>query len=144
MTQPPVPIYRPTWANDLCDSYPVFLFYAGQWTLILAILLGTALAATGVVAALRNPAAAVPGQEGRAPEILDTIKDFVQAIAGAPTWLALFAGGILLLWMAINTVPEQCDREKRPAPEASNPPAQPQSSNSAADRIDGATNDSAG
>jgi hypothetical protein len=50
--------------------------------------------------------------------LIETIKGFIEALTSAPTWLALFGGGLLLLWMAGNAVPEVC----KPAPKE--PPAQ--------------------
>ncbi|PSJ40459.1 hypothetical protein [Allosphingosinicella deserti] len=96
--------------GKFCDGYSDFLFNAGKWTLILSILLGILLAAAAVVSAWRQPAPAVLPR-GAAPgptAILDAIKSFIQALSTAPTWLALFGGGLLLLWMAATVVPQTC------------------------------------
>lgn len=100
-------------AATFCKDYIGFLFWAGQWTLGASILLGIALAAATVVMTLRKPVAVAAPRGGPAPvAALDAIKGFIQALSSAPTWLALFGGGLLLLWMAGHMMPEICPAAK--------------------------------
>ena len=121
----------PLWLADFCRDYPLFLFGAGKWMLVLGIVLGVALAVVTLILLLRKKDGA--GDSLRAAgaasptAILDAIKGFLQALSSAPTWLALFGGGILLIWMAGSVTPEQC---QAPAPAAdgsagSGAPAEP-------------------
>jgi hypothetical protein len=104
------PLPGPEWAIDFCRDYTLFLFGAGKWTLIAGILLGVALAVTTIVLLLMPKKEGAPGARTAvaAPAVLDAIKGFLQALSSAPTWLALFGGGVLLLWMAGNAIPERC------------------------------------
>jgi hypothetical protein len=102
----------PQWAADFCKDYTLFLFNWGKGILIVGVLLGVALAVTAVIVALRKRAGdsedharfAAPA----ANVVLDSLKAFIQALSSLPTWLALFGGGVLLLWMAGNVIPEIC------------------------------------
>ena len=106
---------EPEWVRDFCSEYTPFLFDAGWWMIVLAIVLGVALAAAAVAAEWRKgtqpTTEAVPagGGSGAATAILEAAKGFIQALASAPTWLALFGGGVLLLWLAGNAIPDLCD-----------------------------------
>jgi hypothetical protein len=107
----------PEWAADFCKDYVSFLFTTGKWTLIAGILLGVLLAVAAVIAAMvaafRKPAAPAGAVKAAAAaaspiQILEAMKAFLQALSSAPTWLALFGGGILLLWLAGAATPEIC------------------------------------
>ncbi|HEY5723345.1 MAG TPA: hypothetical protein VIT45_13585 [Allosphingosinicella sp.] len=109
----------PEWVAAFCKDYTLFLFDWGRGILIVAVLLGAALAIAAVIVELRKkPAESGGNAELRAPPaptaILDSLKAFIQALSSLPTWLALFGGGVLLLWMAGNVIPEIC---KPPAEE---------------------------
>ena len=138
----------PDWLIEFCSDYTPFLFSAGKWTIIAGILLGIAVAAAKVILAFRQPAGGNPALEAAAsPALLDAIKGFIQALTSAPTWLALFGGGLLLLWMAGNAVPEICNPApkgavNRQAP-AGTAPA-PQGSNSTGNAAAAATGTAGG
>lgn len=112
-------------ASELCAEYAGFLFVAGKITMFVGIALGVSLAVAAVVVAFRKQPAAADGAEvgfAAPTAVLDSIKGFIQAIASAPTWLALFAGGVLLLWMAGSVRPEWCKPAIYPGAQA---PAKP-------------------
>ena len=95
--------------QHICDQYTPFLFQVGEVTIVAGLILGVALAAAAVIVALKPP----PGQAAAnlaAPpaSVIDSIRAFIQAIASAPTWLALFGGGLLLVWMAANMSQGSC------------------------------------
>ncbi|HEX8222514.1 MAG TPA: hypothetical protein VF605_01710 [Allosphingosinicella sp.] len=114
----------PAWIAEFCNDYTPFLFSAGKLTLIAGIILGILLALVAVaalIAELRKKPA--PGGAGKlvapasASSVLDAVKGFIQALSSMPTWLALFGGGILLLWLAGNSVPDICKPPVAPAPQ---------------------------
>lgn len=112
----PNPVVPPAaWIADFCSDYTPFLFSAGKLALIAGIILGIALALAAIVAELRKKPAGASGNLVAPPAVLDAVKGFIQALSSAPTWLALFGGGILLLWLAGNSVPDIC---KPPEPAA--------------------------
>ena len=131
----------PEWVVDFCKDYSQFLFGAGKWTLIAGIILGIALAIATVVLLLRKKDGAAENVRAAnavgATAVLDAVKGFLQALSSAPTWLALFGGGVLLLWMAGTAVPEIC---KPPAPS----PSTKANQESQPGRTPGSTPDSAG
>lgn len=99
----------PEWVASFCEEYVWFLFDTGRWTVRAGIVLGILLAVSVIVAAFRKPP---PGADGVRATVamptLDAIKGFLQALTSAPTWLALFGGGILLLWLAGAAMPDIC------------------------------------
>lgn len=115
-----IPVAPPApWIADFCNAYTPFLFSAGKLTLFAGIVLGIALAIAAIIVALRKkPAGGGANLAPAAPSaVLDAVKGFLQALSGAPTWLALFGGGILLLWLAGNSVPDICKPPVRQAPQ---------------------------
>jgi hypothetical protein len=114
------------WAQSFCHQYIYFLFYVGGAAVIVGILLGIALAAAAVIIAIRKPpvvsaSTAVTEDIANPTPVIDSIRAFIQAIAAAPTWLALFGGGLLLLWLAGFTTPDIC----KPVPPAAAAAARP-------------------
>jgi hypothetical protein len=113
------------WAQSFCHQYIYFLFYVGGAAVIVGILLGIALAAAAVVIAIRKPPAAanmaLAGEVANPTPVIDSIRAFIQAIAAAPTWLALFGGGLLLLWLAGFTTPDICKAVSPAAAAAAHP-----------------------
>lgn len=100
----------PEWAGDFCENYAWTLFDLGKWTLIAGIVLGVVLAIVRIVIEYRESKAKTQANLAQAVApipLLDAVKAFLQALASAPTWLALFGGGILLLWLA-SIRPEVC------------------------------------
>lgn len=120
------PVAPPAWIAGFCNDYTPFLFSAGKLTLIAGILLGIALAAAAIIVSLRKKPAG--GGANLAPPspsaVLDAVKGFIQALSSMPTWLALFGGGILLLWLAGNSVPDICKPPERQAPQTQTAPQQ--------------------
>lgn len=118
----------PAWANDFCRDYAPFLFSAGKWTLIAGILLGIALGIATIILLLRKKEGAADGikaMNAATPvAMLDAVKGFLQALSSAPTWLALFGGGVLLLWLAGNAIPEICKPQAAQCTQQC-PPTQP-------------------
>jgi hypothetical protein len=122
---------RAKWIANYCRDYVLTLFDLGFYTLVAAAILGIAFAAAAVVVALRTPSVAPKGvAPATATPILDALKAFIQALASAPPWLALFGGGVLLLWMSGNTVPDYCRAPEPPprAPQSAPPSAPPNES----------------
>lgn len=122
MTTRPATWVPPEWATDYCKDYTLFLFSAGKWTLIAGVLLGVALAAATIYLLVRK---APPAEGGALPAgavsptgILEAAKAFLQALSSAPTWLALFGCGVLLLWLSSIAAPEACKAPPASAPAA--------------------------
>jgi hypothetical protein len=116
------------WIIEFCQEYAPTLFSVGKWTILAGVALGIALAAAAVIASLRAPTAANQGVRNVAAPptaVLDALRAFIQAIASAPTWLALFGGGLLLLWMSGNTAPDFCRPPLPPEPKSTQPAAAP-------------------
>jgi hypothetical protein len=107
------------WVADFCQDYTPFLLTAGKLTLIAGIILGIALACAAILAEFRKKQGGAGNLVAPGASVLDAVKGFIQALSSAPTWLALFGGGILLLWLAGNSVPEIC----KPTPPAQTQPA---------------------
>ena len=109
---------KPAWIVQFCAEYTPFLFSAGKWMIVAGIVLGIVLAVANVYIALRPPAAGRDNREGVVPPtaVLDAIRGFIQALTSAPTWFALFGGGVLLLWMAGNAVPDICKATSSSSP----------------------------
>ncbi|MDB5691460.1 MAG: hypothetical protein JWO81_523 [Alphaproteobacteria bacterium] len=110
-----------TQVNSFCHDYVYFLFHAGRAAVIATIVLGILLAAAAVVLAVRKPPVVANANLATAianpTPVIDSIRAFIQAIASAPTWLALFGGGLLLLWMAGYAAPDYC-KAPPPPPQA--------------------------
>ncbi|HYW14681.1 MAG TPA: hypothetical protein VE891_00815 [Allosphingosinicella sp.] len=121
MSNPAIPA---PWIAEFCNDYTPLLFSVGKWTLIAGVILGIALALAAIVAQLRKDAAGGAGNFAPASPatVLDAIKGFILALSSAPTWLALFGGGILLLWLAGNSVPDICEPPTRQAPQTQTAP----------------------
>lgn len=103
------------WRDSFCERYPILMLEYGRWFLLAALIIGTAAAAAAVYISLRppSPAPAQPqgGEAGGAAalqSVVDALKGLIEAFSKAPTWLAMFGGGILLLWMAGTVSPEFC------------------------------------
>jgi hypothetical protein len=98
--------------SNWCSSYFYFLLWAGGGAIILGILLGVALAIASIVLLMRKAPPAVeivgPPAPANVTAVLDAMKSFLQALSAAPTWLALFGGGVLLVWLAGDAAPQQC------------------------------------
>ena len=98
--------------ENFCESYIWFLFNAGKWTLIAGIVLGVALGIATIVLLLRKKDGAAQraavANAATPTAILEAAKAFLQALSSAPTWLALFGGGVLLLWLAGSMRPSVC------------------------------------
>ena len=114
------------WIADFCNDYTPFLFGMGKLTLFVGLVLGVALALAAIVAEFRKKSGgagnlAAPAAGG----VLDAAKGFLQALSSAPTWLALFGGGILLLWLAGNSVPDICKPATPQAPQTRTGPQTP-------------------
>ena len=110
------------WIADFCSDYTPFLFSAGKLALIAGIGLGILLALVAIAALVaellkKKPAGGAGALVAPAApaSVLDAVKGFLQALSSLPTWLALFGGGILLLWLAGSSVPDIC---KPPVPAA--------------------------
>ena len=120
----------PAWIADFCNDYTPFLFSVGKVALIAGILLGVAIALVAIAALIaelrKKPPAGGGGDRLVAPPaptaVLDAVKGFIQALSSLPTWLALFGGGILLLWLAGNSVPDICKPPVPPAPQTQTTP----------------------
>lgn len=104
------------WQASFCDRYALLLLAYGRWFLLAALLIGAAGAAVVVFRTLYPPKPDAGGKSGddeaggatALQTIIDAVKGLVDAFAKAPTWLAMFGGGVLLLWMAGDAVPSYC------------------------------------
>jgi hypothetical protein len=104
----------------------------GKAFLIAALVLGIIYAIVETIRKYTDPVAprtrAVAGT-GAIKELIDALKGFLEALAKAPAWIALFGIGLLVFWAAGASVPEQCVGElNRPyaetkAAERANPSA---------------------
>jgi hypothetical protein len=82
------------------EQYAPILFYTGEIAIICALLLGAALAVAAIFSATKKSTIARADLPNPAP-VIDSIRALIQALASAPAWIALFGGGILLVWIAI-------------------------------------------
>ena len=102
-------------ASTLCTDY---IWYAGgfvavaRWFVIAALLLGIAYAIVETIKKYKE--APAPGRlmAGTIKEVVDALKAFLEALAAARAWLALFACGLLLFWFAGHMLPTECQGEK--------------------------------
>lgn len=65
-----------------------------------------------VINAYRNPRTEEEDLSGSKTsplkDLVDAIVALVDSLAKAPTWIAMFGGAVLLLWMAGSNVPSFC------------------------------------
>ena len=101
------------WQGAFCDRYAILMMEYGRWFLLAALIIGTIGAAVLVVNSLRGTeSGGGDDQSGggvtAVQAIIEALKGLIEAFAKAPTWLAMFGAGALLLWMAGNAVPSYC------------------------------------
>lgn len=105
-----------------------------KWFIIAALVLGIAFAIVETIKKYREQPAPQPKlAAGAIKEVVDALKAFIEALASARAWLALFACGILGFWFAGAMLPTECkgDMTKsyaagpRPDPNPSNNGAAP-------------------
>lgn len=97
------------WSIEFCKDYSPNLFLLAQLFLVAALVLGVILAIMAALAA-RSAVQMQATESTKSPitAFLDSLKGFIEALKDAPTWLAMFAAGILLLWMAGMGTPDYC------------------------------------
>lgn len=108
------------WLDPFCTDYLVVakdLASASWWVLVAALAIGVL---TGLAALFQGPPPkqgdsnlkALTTGAGTGAVIVAALKDFIQVLAAAPVWIALFGGGVLLFWISAYAVPDYC----QPAP----------------------------
>lgn len=109
----------PEWLTDFCGDYASTMLGLGWWFLVAALVVGAAGAAVLVYRTAVPPVTGGGGDEAGGAAGLqafaDALKGLIEAFSKAPTWLAMLGGGVLLLWMAGNAVPQQCYALERSA-----------------------------
>lgn len=99
------------WQDAFCDRYAILMMEYGRWFLLAALVIGAIGAAVLVLNSLRGGGATDEqggGDVTAIQAIVEALKGLIEAFAKAPTWLAMFGAGALLLWMAGNAVPSYC------------------------------------
>jgi len=109
---PPADTARTEWMTGFCGDYGPAMFTLGWWFVVAAFIGGALLALVQVYRAATAGAPTGQGNEGGGglglPALAGALKELIEIFTKAPTWLALFGAGVLLLWMAGNAVPDQC------------------------------------
>lgn len=101
------------WQLEFCANYAPLLLSLGKWFVVAALIIGALLGAVRIINAYRQREND-PDEDvwARTPTpwqtIIAAIAGLVDSLTKAPTWLAMFGGGLLLLWMAGNAVPQFC------------------------------------
>lgn len=92
-------------AGDLASLGKIFL--------IAALVLGIAFGLVELLKKLQTPPAVVTArvETSSLKDLIDALKGFIEAIAKAPAWIALFGIGLLLFWAAGASVPAKCEDE---------------------------------
>lgn len=91
-------------AGDLASLGKVFL--------IAALVLGIAFGLVELLKKFQTPATVVVTEDvetSSLKDLIDALKGFIEAIAKAPAWIALFGIGLLLFWAAGASVPAKCE-----------------------------------
>lgn len=134
------------WRADLCQRYAILLLEYGRWFLLAGLIIGTIGAAVLVIRSFTATDAGGDEGGGGAPAItaiIEALKGLVEAFAKAPTWLALFGGGALLMWMAGSAISSSCAIETELSGNGSGASAD-QSSPEAGNAAGNATDNSSG
>ena len=92
------------WVAEYCAGYGQTLLWLAIGFLVVALLLGIASSIIALMAA-RAQRGGGPGPDRvdvlpDPGKLVDALKGLIDALAKAPAWIAIFVGGILLLWMA--------------------------------------------
>lgn len=92
-------------AGDLASLGKVFL--------IAALVLGIAFGVVELLKSLQTRQNIVTDAAGSSTlkDLIDALKGFIEALAKAPAWIAMFGIGLLLFWSAGASVPEKCETE---------------------------------
>ena len=98
---------RPTFCQDYVELAGDLAGIA-KWFLIAALALGIAYAIVETIKKYQEEAAAPRMSVSAVKEVVDALKTFVEALANARAWLAIFACGVLLFWVGGNMVPAAC------------------------------------
>lgn len=105
---------------DYCLRWIDHFLSITSWIIIGAGVLGAVMALVEIYVkwqlAKIAPAPPAEGDEaGGGTPVLEALKGLVEAMAKAPSWIALFIAGIALLWITSSFVPGICRPETKPA-----------------------------
>ena len=103
------------WIAQFCNGYAPLMVSLAKLFIYVGLVAGVIMAAAEVYKLYREARAIRPPVDGdQSKETLGTpaagevIKNLVGLLTGAKAWLALVILGVLLLWLAGNSIPEIC------------------------------------
>ena len=109
----------PIWVADFCRHYAELGFNLAWWFLYASLALAALAALIGLIGSLRRPPAMTESVDGGAESagvaFVGALKGLIEALTAAPIWLAMFACGALMFWLA-GLRPELCSPPAPPPP----------------------------
>lgn len=98
-----------------CKNWVDWFLLLAWWMLIAGLVLGVGYVVVDLLSKW-NARKAIANRTGaEAAEILPALGGLIEALTKAPSWFALFAAGLGLIWVASSQIPDMC-RQKVTTP----------------------------
>jgi hypothetical protein len=106
-----------TWIVGFCNGYASKALWLAELFIYLGLVMGLIMAAAEAYKLFREAAAVKSaGAPAAAAESTSAVGEVIKSLAGiltnAKAWLALVIVGVILLWLAGNSVPSFCTSEQ--------------------------------